>query len=603
MAAGAPSSALIPVIAGPPRDARGARAWRVVSDRVTLMLASLAVLALIVFVLAPWLVPLITPGFDDAQLAETIELTRIMVLAPLFLAAGAVATSVLNASHRFGAAALAPLVYNLAIIGAALFLAPSMGVNGPRDRRRRSAPSATCSSRSRRCAGRRAAPGPRRPRATRRARGAAADGAAGARARGSPDRVRRHDEPRDRRSATGAITAFNFAFAMLQIPIGVIGVPLGVVLLPSLSRELARGDVDAFLRLLVRAIRLLLFVMLPIAALGIVVRTTSSRCCSTTATSASRASSSTGEALAVFLVGLAAHSLIAVLARAFYALKDTITPVARRADRGRRQHRARDPARRPVRPGRARGRDRDRGVGRDAAPGRPPRRPASPALGLRVGRRRRARGPCSRRSRRRGRAGSCTGPARPRGARTRAQLIVLVRLVASPPAGGLVFVAGALALRIPELPHYRRGDGRPRAPARARVTALPRRTAELGAVHGRPTPAPGTRRVEANPLGSYLQLSRWARVKAVNGWSARPVSTPGRGADRRRRSCVRRPGPLPWAFAYAPRGPVLGTWDADAIERVHRARPRRPGGAGRAEPPADRPRDRARRGPRTRAAR
>ena len=35
----------------------------------------------------------------------------------------------------------------------------------------------------------------------------------------------------------------------------------------------------------------------------------------------------TAEALAFFLIGLAAHSLIAVLARAFYAGKDTITPV------------------------------------------------------------------------------------------------------------------------------------------------------------------------------------------------------------------------------------------------------------------------------------
>ena len=39
----------------------------------------------------------------------------------------------------------------------------------------------------------------------------------------------------------GAITVFSFGFAMLQIPIGVIGVPLGVVLLPSLSREAAGG--------------------------------------------------------------------------------------------------------------------------------------------------------------------------------------------------------------------------------------------------------------------------------------------------------------------------------------------------------------------------
>ena len=71
--------------------------------------------------------------------------------------------------------------------------------------------------------------------------------------------------------ATGAIAAFTFAFAVLQIPIGVIGVPLGIVLLPSLSRESALGDADAFRRLLVRALRLLAFVMVPITAIGFVV--------------------------------------------------------------------------------------------------------------------------------------------------------------------------------------------------------------------------------------------------------------------------------------------------------------------------------------------
>ena len=90
--------------------------------------------------------------------------------------------------------------------------------------------------------------------------------------------------------------------------------------------------------------------------------------------------------------------------------------------------------------------------------------------------------------------------------------------------------------------------------------------------------------VEANPRGSYLQLSSWARVKAVNGWSARrllhaPVAAgtaegegsalagpgaPGVGVQ----VLLRRPGPLPWAFAYAPRGPVLDAWDAPSIERV-----------------------------------
>jgi len=72
--------------------------------------------------------------------------------------------------------------------------------------------------------------------------------------------------------------------------------------------------------------------------------------------------------------------------------------------------------------------------------------------------------------------------------------------------------------------------------------------------------------VEANPLGSYLQLSAWAEVKAVNGWTSRRLLDPGAG-QAGAQVLVRRPGPLPWAFAYAPRGPVLGTWDQATIAR------------------------------------
>ena len=75
--------------------------------------------------------------------------------------------------------------------------------------------------------------------------------------------------------------------------------------------------------------------------------------------------------------------------------------------------------------------------------------------------------------------------------------------------------------------------------------------------------------VEANPRGSYLQLSGWARVKAVNGWSSRRLYDPGaaNAAAGGIQVLLRRPGPLPWAFAYAPRGPVLDRWDPEAIAR------------------------------------
>lgn len=72
--------------------------------------------------------------------------------------------------------------------------------------------------------------------------------------------------------------------------------------------------------------------------------------------------------------------------------------------------------------------------------------------------------------------------------------------------------------------------------------------------------------VEGNPLGSYLQLSGWAKVKAVNGWTSRRLLDTS-GSPVGAQVLLRRPGPLPWAFAYAPRGPVLASWDEASIAR------------------------------------
>lgn len=76
--------------------------------------------------------------------------------------------------------------------------------------------------------------------------------------------------------------------------------------------------------------------------------------------------------------------------------------------------------------------------------------------------------------------------------------------------------------------------------------------------------------VAAGEPGSYLQLSGWARVKAVNGWTATRALVGGGGAGGSvapvgAQILVRRPRPLPWAFAYAPRGPVTAAWTEDTI--------------------------------------
>ena len=173
------------------------------------------------------------------------------------------------------AAAIAPIVYNLAIIGGGVFLAPdrwastalAIGVvAGSACHLARPAPAAPRGPGS---AGRR-----RIDLGDAAARQAlAADGPAGARPRREPAHVPRRDVARVGPRRPAPSRAFNVAFTVLQIPIGVIGVPLGIVMLPSLSRDLARGDVTQYVSLVSRALRLILCVMLPLAGLTIVLRT------------------------------------------------------------------------------------------------------------------------------------------------------------------------------------------------------------------------------------------------------------------------------------------------------------------------------------------
>jgi putative peptidoglycan lipid II flippase len=273
VAAGALSSALIPVISGLFAGGEHDRAWRVVSTIADLLVVALLILGVVVFLAAPVLVPsFIAPGFDPATTDETITLTRIMLLSPIFLALGAVATSVLNAADRFAAAAVAPIVYNLAIIGAAFILVPSMGVEGL-------AVGVVAGSVGHllvQLGPLRALGFTYRPivdladSAARKTLGLMAPRAIGL---GATQITFVVVTALATTLGVGAVTALTVAFTLLQIPIGVIGVPLGVVLLPTLSRTAAQGDLEEFRDLLSRALRVLVVAMVPIAALFAILRT------------------------------------------------------------------------------------------------------------------------------------------------------------------------------------------------------------------------------------------------------------------------------------------------------------------------------------------
>jgi putative peptidoglycan lipid II flippase len=325
VAAGALGSALIPIVSGLLATGEESRAWRVVSTVTNLMLVGLLVLAVLLFVLAPLVVPAITPGFVGTERDRTIELTRLMLLSPIFLALGSVATSVLNAAGRFVAAAIAPVVYNLAIIGATFVLAPAFGVEGlaigvvlgslghflvqlwsVRRLGFRYSPRIDTTDPQARTALWLMAP---------RALGLGAGQVTFVVMTSLASTL-----------GAGAITAYNVAFTLLQIPIGVIGVPLGTVVFPSLSREVALGNETEYVSLLTRALRLLIYTMVPIAGLLAILRVPIVQVLFPAFDP--KAVEATSSTLLFFMVGLAAHALIAILARAFYARQDTRTPVA-----------------------------------------------------------------------------------------------------------------------------------------------------------------------------------------------------------------------------------------------------------------------------------
>ena len=337
VAAGALSAALIPIVSGLLGTGEQSRAWRIVSTVATIVLIGLLVLSILFFLAAPAIVPLIT-DFEGRQLEQTVELTRIMLLSPVLLALGAVATSALNAQGRFAAAAIAPSVYNLGIIVGAAVLAPALattvdGVSVPNPVGLalgvvlgslghllvQIRPLARLGFRFEPHLGlddplARKAVALMAPRAVGLGASQITFVAMTLFATGLPE--------------TGALSAFNLGMLLLQIPLGVIGVPLGIVLLPALSRELATGEIERYLGTIGRALRLMAFVMLPLAALGMVLRIEVVDLLFRYAAFDETAVRLTASALLVFLAGLAAHALIAILARAFYAAQDTRTPVA-----------------------------------------------------------------------------------------------------------------------------------------------------------------------------------------------------------------------------------------------------------------------------------
>jgi len=134
IAGGALSNVLIPVFVSFDKDHGRRAAWRLVSLVFNMMLAALVLVLLAGEFLTPGFVNhILVPGYPAAERALTTSLTRIMLVQPLILALGTIATAVLSSKRQFLLPALSIAVYNVGLIGGLLLTLaiPAVGIYGP----------------------------------------------------------------------------------------------------------------------------------------------------------------------------------------------------------------------------------------------------------------------------------------------------------------------------------------------------------------------------------------------------------------------------------------------------------------------------------------
>lgn len=327
-------SAFIPVFARLYRRESAEQAWRLASAVLNTVTLATAAACAIAFLLAPVLVPLLAPGLGedigrrDELTDKAVLLTRIMLLSPFLFAMSGMVTGILNARQRFFLPALAPMLYNLAIIFGALVLAGPWGVEGlaigvvigsglhlvvqvpglVRERMRYQLVLDWAAASTREVA---------------RLMGPRMFGLAAAQANFFITTTYFAS-----RVGTGVVSNLTYAWFIMNLPVALFGMAFSTAAFPRLAELVAEDDLDGMTGTLSRVLRTIMFLTVP-SALGLAIL----------AEPVTRVLLERGEftaadtdivaaALVFYCIGVVPMAGIEIHSRGFYALGDTRTPVA-----------------------------------------------------------------------------------------------------------------------------------------------------------------------------------------------------------------------------------------------------------------------------------
>ena len=316
---------LLPFVTKAKEEHGTAAGARVLSQMFSLFLIVYAVIALVLFFLAPTLVPLFFPGFAT-ETDTLVLLIRILLLQPFLLGISSLFGVVTQLSHRFILYAISPLIYNIGIIVGITLLYPVFGlpglvigvVLGALGHMFVQLPLVTQSEYA-------------------------------------FSIVKSFDLtllksvflvaiPRALTlsihqlvllvfvgvatiMAAGSVSVFQFAFNLQSVPLAIIGMSYSVAAFPVLADLFAKKDQLSFNTHLLTALRHIIFWSFPIIALVIVLRAQIVRVVLGSGAFNWDDTRLTAAVLSLFIIALTAQSILLLLVRAFYAGGKTRTPL------------------------------------------------------------------------------------------------------------------------------------------------------------------------------------------------------------------------------------------------------------------------------------